>query len=111
MHTLIVIRLATTSHHYFDSSWDFTNETIHAARSRKRARDLSHKHVTVSEGAANSTSHAQAFQPVVPPLEQEGHPAPLVVSTPSPAYEGVALSDDVPETDQQSNPSSQNPIS
>ena len=102
--------LLTTSHHYLDSSWDFKNKTVHAARPRKHARDPLHNPVAVSEGDSSSTSHTLAHHPVAPPLEQEGHPVPLAVSTPAPASKGAALSDTALETTPQPNPSLQNSI-
>ena len=100
--------LLTTSHHYLDSSWDFANETIHATCLRKHAHDLLHHRIADSKGDTHSTSHIMAQQTVDPPLKQEGHPAPLVVSAPAPASKGATFSDTDIENDPLPNPSSQN---
>ena len=101
----------TTSHYYLDSSWDFANETIHAACPRKRAHDSLHQRIADSEGDTRSTSHIPAQQTVEPPLSQEGHPAPLVASAPTPASEGATFSDNDHENNPLTNLSSQNTIS
>ena len=90
--------LLTTFHHYLNSSWDFENKTVYAACSRKCAHDPLHNPIAVSKGDSSSTSHALAHHSVAPPLEQEGHPVPLVVSTPAPASEGAVLSDTALQT-------------
>ena len=90
----------SASYHYLNSSWDLNNETIHAARPRKCAHDPLHNGIAVSEGESSCTTHVPAHTHVDLPLEQEGHPEPLAVSAPTPAYEGATFSD----TDMENNP-------
>ena len=59
-----------------------------------------HNRMAVSKGESCCTSHDQAHTHVDLPLEQEGHPEPLAVSAPAPAYEGAVFSD----TDMENNP-------
>ena len=59
----------STTHHYLDSSWDLTSETIHAAHLRKCACDQLHNGMAVSKGESSRTSHDQAQTNVDLPLE------------------------------------------
>ena len=104
--------LLTASHHYLDSSWDLAKETLHATCLRKCAHDPLHNGIADSEGDSRHTSHVPPAQTNVdPPLEQEGHPEPLVVSAPALAYEGATFSGTDIENNSMPNPSLQDTTS
>ena len=102
----------STSHYYFDNSWDLAYEQAQAASqcehedhqangsSRKCTRDsMSPSSVTPSsKGAPHRSSRAKGPTADSPPLGRSGHSDLLVPLSPATEHEGAESSDDLPET-------------
>ena len=96
-----------TTHHYFDSSWDLTQEMIQAAQPCKHTCDHLQHEKPVSKRVSGSSSHMHVPHNVNLPMQRNGHSRPSAVSTPVPANEGAVSSDSISETDTNTPPSSQ----
>ena len=93
-----------TTHHYFDSIWDLAQTMIQAAHPRKCTRNCLQQKVPLSEGASDGCDHVSVPQHVDSTVERNGHSDSSITSTPVPSHEGAVISDDILETDSQTQP-------
>ena len=95
-----------TTHHYFDSSWDLAQTTIQATCPRKCTRNCSQQEVPLSDGVSDDRDHVSVPQCIDLTVERNGHSDSSITSTPVPSHEGAVISNDILETDSQTQPGS-----
>ena len=93
-----------TIHHYFNSSWDLAQTMIQAACPCKQTCNSLQEEVPLSEGVSDNSDHVSVPQRIDLTVERNGHSDSSITSTPVPSYEGAVVSDDIPETDTQTQP-------
>ena len=78
-----------TTHHYFDSSWDFAHDMIQAAHPHKRTRNHLQQEVPLSEGVSSNCSHVSVPHHVDLSVERNNHSSTSDISTPAPFWRQI----------------------